>query len=107
LGQAARADARPAIGARRRARRYTARSQAGSEGRIEVTQCCGFSATEGADVGLNTGTPVSEDCENPFAFSGKIAKVTINLLDDKETAAAREAIDQQEGEGVMKRKISD
>jgi hypothetical protein len=24
------------------------------QGRIEVIQCCGFSATEGADVGLNT-----------------------------------------------------
>ena len=31
------------------------------QGRIEATQCCGFSATEGADVGMNTGTPVSTD----------------------------------------------
>ena len=44
------------------------------EGRIDVTQCCGFSATEGADVGLNTGTPVSTDYENPFRFNGELVK---------------------------------
>ena len=49
------------------------------QGRIEATQCCGFSATEGADVGMNTGTPVSTDYGNPFRFNGKIEKVTIDL----------------------------
>jgi hypothetical protein len=62
------------------------------EGRIEVTQCCGFSATEGADVGLNTGTPVSLDYTNPFRFNGTIEKVTIELKDDKAKAADKEAI---------------
>ena len=57
------------------------------QGRIEVTQCCGFSATEGADVGLNTGTPVSLDYTNPFRFNGTIEKVTIDL---KEEAKADE-----------------
>jgi hypothetical protein len=56
---------------------------------------------------MNTGTLVSEDYQNPFAFNGKIAKVTIDLRDDKETAAAKEAIDQQQSDGVMKRKMSD
>jgi arylsulfatase len=77
------------------------------QGRIEVTQCCGFSATEGADVGLNTGTPVSDEYENPFAFTGKIAKITIDLIEDNEQKAAKEAIVKGEVDGVLKRKISD
>ena len=32
-----------------------------AEGRIDRTQCCIFSADEGADVGIDDGTPVSED----------------------------------------------
>jgi arylsulfatase len=76
-------------------------------GRIDVTQCCGFSATEGADVGLNTGTPVSDAYENPFAFNGRIANVTIDLIDDKEAKGAKEAIAKEEADGVLKRKISD
>ena len=77
------------------------------QGRIEVTQCCAFSATEGADVGLNTGTPVSPDYTNPFRFNGKIEKVTIDLKDDKESAAAKEAINNETSESRMKRGLSD
>jgi arylsulfatase len=52
-----------------------------AEGRIEHTQCCIFSADEGADVGVDDGTPVSEDYQAGEAsrFNGKIAKVTIEL----------------------------
>ena len=52
-----------------------------AEGRIEHTQCCIFSADEGADVGVDDGTPVSEDYEAGLAskFTGQIAKVTIAL----------------------------
>jgi len=75
--------------------------------RIDITQCCGFSATEGADVGLNTGTPVSDDYENPFAFNGKIAKVTIDLIDGNEQKAAKDAIVKEEADALLKRKISD
>lgn len=32
-----------------------------AEGRIEHTQCCGYSADEGADVGMDEATPVTED----------------------------------------------
>jgi hypothetical protein len=78
-----------------------------AEGRIAVTQCCGFSATEGADVGLNTGTPVSDAYEAPFPFDGKIAKVTIDLIDDKESATAEKAIETDTSDGVLKRKLSD
>ncbi len=48
-------------------------------GRIEQTQCCAFSADEGADVGADEGTPVTEVYKVPFKFTGKIAKVTIEL----------------------------
>ncbi|MGP8121550.1 MAG: arylsulfatase, partial [Xanthobacteraceae bacterium] len=40
-------------------------------GRIEHTQCCAFSADEGADVGADEGTPVTEDYKVPFKFTGK------------------------------------
>jgi hypothetical protein len=63
-----------------------------AEGRVDVTQFNAFSATEGADVGLGTGTPVSEDYQNPFVFNGKIEKVTIDLIDDRQSAEAKAAI---------------
>ena len=37
-------------------------------GRIERTQCCAFSADEGADVGADEGTPVTEAYKVPFKF---------------------------------------
>ncbi len=52
-------------------------------GRIERTQCCSFSADEGADVGADEGTPVTEAYKVPFKFTGKIAKVTIQLEEMK------------------------
>jgi hypothetical protein len=76
------------------------------QGRIEVTQCCGFSATEGADVGLNTGTPVSPDYTNPFTFNGKIEKVTIDLRDDKTKAADKDAIEKATGESRLNRALA-
>ena len=55
------------------------------EGRIEKTQCCVFSADEGADVGIDDGTPVSEDYKagEESKFSGKIFKVTVALKPGK------------------------
>jgi arylsulfatase A-like enzyme len=52
-------------------------------GRIERTQCCVFSADEGADVGIEEGTPVTEVYKVPFKFTGKIAGVTVELKDVK------------------------
>jgi hypothetical protein len=51
------------------------------EGRIEKTQCCVFSADEGTDVGVDDGTPVSEDytAGEESKFNGKIVKVTVAL----------------------------
>ena len=56
-----------------------------ASGRIERTQCCGFSADEGADVGADEGTPVTEAYNPPFKFTGKIEKVTIELKEGKRT----------------------
>ena len=50
-----------------------------ASGRIEQTQCCAFSADEGADVGADEGTAVSAGYAVPFKFNGKIKKVTIEL----------------------------
>jgi arylsulfatase len=48
-----------------------------AEGRIERTQCCIYSADEGADVGADVGTPVTEAYKVPFTFTGTIARVMI------------------------------
>lgn len=48
-------------------------------GRIDKTQCCAFSGDEGADVGQDEGTAVTEAYAVPFRFTGKIADVTVEL----------------------------
>jgi arylsulfatase len=63
-----------------------------AEGRIEHTQCCFFSADEGADVGMDEATPVTEDYkEGNNKFTGKINSVTIDL---KEMKAANAEVEQ-------------
>ena len=74
-------------------------------GRIDRTQCCAFSADEGADVGADEGTPVTEAYKVPFKFTGKIAKVTIELKEMKkadldDAAQARKA-------ALLKKALSD
>ena len=49
-------------------------------GKIERTQPIAFSADEGADVGVDTGTPVVEDYpERSGRFTGTISQVTVEL----------------------------
>ena len=74
-------------------------------GRIEHTQCCGFSADEGADVGADDGTPVTEAYKVPFKFTGKIAGVTIELKEMKKTD--RDDAVKAEEEGGLKKGLSD
>jgi len=51
-----------------------------AQGRIDKTQPMAFSADEGADVGVDLGTPVTDDYkEHDNAFNGKIGKVTVSL----------------------------
>ncbi|MGD4018468.1 hypothetical protein QT609_22830, partial [Xanthomonas citri pv. citri] len=74
-------------------------------GRIDRTQCCGFSADEGADVGADEGTPVTEAYKVPFKFSGKISQVTVELKDMKK-ADSEEAAEGRKA-AMLKRGLSD
>jgi arylsulfatase A-like enzyme len=74
-------------------------------GRIDQTQCCAFSADEGADVGADEGTPVAEAYQVPFKFTGKIDHVTIELKEMK-TADADEAV-QAKKVAALKKGLSD
>lgn len=44
-----------------------------------------MSLDETLDIGVDTGTPVSEDYQLPFRFTGEVEKVTISLADHKLT----------------------
>jgi arylsulfatase len=50
-----------------------------AEGRITRTQPNAFSADEGADVGEDLATPVSEEYPVPASFTGTIQQVTIEV----------------------------
>jgi len=76
-----------------------------AEGRIDHTQCCAFSADEGADVGADEGTPVTEAYKVPFTFTGKIDKVTIEVQEMK--AADKEDAEQSRREAALKKGLSD
>ena len=74
-------------------------------GRIDHTQCCAFSADEGADVGADEGTPVTEAYKVPFKFTGKIAKVTIELEAEKRTD--RNDAEQARRQAALKKALAD
>jgi arylsulfatase A-like enzyme len=76
-----------------------------AEARIDQTQCCMFSLDEGADVGRNEGTPVTEDYKVPFAFNGVIDKVTVTLGNTSE--ADRAASELVRRENRAKRVLAD
>ena len=44
-----------------------------------------MSLDETLDIGEDTGTPVTEDYDVPFQFTGELKKVTINLAEHKLT----------------------
>jgi arylsulfatase len=71
------------------------------EGRIARTQPFIFSADEGADVGEDLATPVSEEYRVPATFTGAIRSVTINV--QPIGAGDRSAVDQSAIEGLEKR----
>jgi arylsulfatase len=54
-----------------------------AQGRIAKTVPFRFTFDETFDVGEDTGTPVSEDYDVPFAFTGTIEKVTVHLGEAK------------------------
>jgi hypothetical protein len=49
------------------------------QARIEATVPLGFSADEGIDVGMDTGTPAADTYHDAFPFTGSIEMVTIAL----------------------------
>jgi arylsulfatase len=60
-----------------------------AEGRIERTQPLAFSLDDAADVGIDEGTPVTEEyTPHASAFTGKILKVTVDV---KEMGAGEKA----------------
>jgi arylsulfatase A-like enzyme len=64
-----------------------------SEGKIDHTQAMIFSADEGADVGLDGETPVTDDYkQGDNKFSGKIRKVTIEVSPVKVGDANQETL---------------
>ena len=63
-----------------------------AQGRIEHTMPVRLSLDETFDVGEDTGTPVSLDYDVPFAFTGTLDKVVIQLGDTKLTAADEQRV---------------
>jgi hypothetical protein len=74
-------------------------------GRIDQTQCCMYSADEGADVGADEGTPVSEAYQVPFKFTGRIDQVTIELKETTPSAAVES--DKARKTAALKKALSD
>jgi arylsulfatase len=77
-----------------------------AEGRIEHTQLF-FSADEGADVGEDGETPVTEDygIAAPYKFTGKIGKVTVDIAAMKPAVQAE--AEQARATAAQKRALSD
>ena len=71
-----------------------------AEGRIARTQPFMFSADEGADVGEDLATPVSEEYRVPATFTGTINSVTVDV--QPIAAADRSAVDLSAIEGLKK-----
>jgi hypothetical protein len=71
-----------------------------AEGRIARTQPFAFSADEGADVGEDLATPVSEEYRVPATFTGTIHKITIEV--QPILAADRAAVDLAAIEGLQR-----
>jgi arylsulfatase len=68
-----------------------------AEGRIPKTQPFAFSADEGADVGLDGETAVSNDYkQGDNKFTGKIDKVTIDIKPSNLSAADKKAVEDAE-----------
>ncbi len=63
-------------------------------GRVERTLPFRLSLDETLDCGEDTGTPVSEEYQVPFKFTGEIGKVMINLTPETLTAAEQQKLKQ-------------
>ena len=61
-------------------------------GRVERTLPFRLAGDETLDIGEDTGTPVSEDYQVPFKFTGTLKKLVITLGESKLSEADRKAI---------------
>jgi arylsulfatase len=57
----------------------TANGKKIGEGRLAKTIPVQFSLGEGIDIGMDTGSPIDFTYKLPFAYTGKIEKVTVDL----------------------------
>jgi arylsulfatase len=71
------------------------------EGKVARTLPFRMSLDETLDCGEDTGTPVSEDYQVPFKFTGTIGKVAIRLGEEKLNAAEQREFEAVRGRGVM------
>lgn len=62
----------------------TANGKTIGQGRLARTIPIQFSLGEGLDVGMDIGSPIDFTYALPFAFTGKIEKVTVELRPEKE-----------------------
>jgi arylsulfatase len=76
-----------------------------ASGRIDQTEGFSFSDDEGADVGCDLGTPVADDYQTPFKFTGKIEKVIVEIKTPLPADRARG--DKAHQEGSIKKALSD
>jgi arylsulfatase len=76
-----------------------------AQGEIDQTECCTFAADEGADVGLKEGTPVSDDYQVPFKFTGRIERVTIDVKNPN--PAEQQSDDKADANAKLEKALSD
>ena len=72
-----------------------------ANGKIPRTIPFRISADETLDFGEDTGTPVSEDYQVPFKFTGTLNKVIINLGEAKLNAEEQKATEEAAGEEAV------
>jgi arylsulfatase len=73
-----------------------------AEGRIPKTQPFAFSGDEGADVGVDAETAVSNDYkQGDNKFTGKIISVTIDTKPSDLSAADKKAVEDAEEEAAV------
>jgi hypothetical protein len=71
-----------------------------AEGRIEKT-CPSRFGPENLDVGMESGSPVSEEYYPPFAYAGTIKKVQIRIAPSTLSASEHEKIRNAERDAAM------
>jgi arylsulfatase len=61
------------------------------EGRFDKQVAARFTVQETFDIGCDTVTPVSDQYESPFSFTGRIKRVMVDISDKAFAELAEEA----------------